>query len=118
MSAVADIKLLAWVLDKLATYSEKHKEQVSEAINAIHAAWTRTYDYLKNKNGEYVPNQELSDLWNEAAHRTRLVNSDLASQLQDKSRFWIHPDLPRQRRILLLTEIVDELERLNKRFEK
>lgn len=117
MSAIADIKLLGWILDKLAAYSDKHKERVSGAISAIHSAWTRTYDYLRNQSGDYVPNQELSDLWNEAAHKTRLVNPELASQLQDKSRFWIHPDLPRQRRILLLTEIVDELERLNKKFE-
>jgi hypothetical protein len=117
MSAISDIKLLGWILDKLAAYSDKHKERVNEAISAIHAAWTRTYDYLKNQSGDYVPNQELSDLWNEAAQKTRLVNPELASQLQDKSRFWIHPDLPRQRRILLLTEIIDELERLNKKFE-
>jgi hypothetical protein len=117
MSAVSDIKLLGWILDKIATYSDKHKERVNEAISAIHAAWTRTYDYLRNQSGDYIPNQELSDLWNEAAQKTRLVNPELASQLQDKSRFWIHPGLPRQRRILLLTEIVDELERLNKKFE-
>ena len=53
MSAIADIKLLGWVLDKLAAYSDKHKERVSEAISAIHAAWTRTYDYLKNQSGDY-----------------------------------------------------------------
>jgi hypothetical protein len=117
MSAISDIKLLGWILDKLATYSDKHKERVNEAISAIHAAWTRTYDYLRNQSGDYIPNQELSDLWNEAAQKTRLVNPELASQLQDKSRFWIHPDLPRQRRILLLNEIIDELERLNKKFE-
>lgn len=116
MSAIADIKLLSWALDKLKSYSDKHKERVNEAISAIHTAWTRTYDYLKNNNGEYVPNQELSDLWNEAATRTRLVDKELAAQLEDKSRFWIHPDLPRQERILMLKEIVDEMERLNKKF--
>jgi uncharacterized protein (DUF2225 family) len=116
MSGLADVKLLGWILDKLMSYSDKNKERASEAISAIHAAWTKTYDYLKNQEGDYVPNQELSDLWNEAAHYTRLVDKELASQLQDKSRFWIHPDLPRQRRILLLTEIIDELERLNKKF--
>jgi len=117
MNIVSDLKLLGWILDKLSTYSDKQRERVNEAINAIYAAWTRTFDYLKNNNGTYVPNQELSDLWNEAAYRTRLVNPELASQLQDKSRFWIHPALPRQKKILKLTEIVDELDRLNKKFE-
>ena len=117
MSALADIKFLTWVLDKLATCNEKQKEQVNEAIKAIHAAWTRTYDYLKNKDGAYVPNQQLSDLWNDAASKTRLINPDLAQQLSDKSRFWIHPNIPRQNRILLLAEVTDEIKRLNKKFE-
>lgn len=116
MSALADIKLLGWVIDKLITYSDKNKVRVNDAIAAINAAWTRTYDYLRNQDGDYVPNQELSDLWNEASRATRMVDEDLASQLKDKSRFWIHPDLPRQKRILLLTEITDESERLEKRF--
>jgi hypothetical protein len=117
MSGLADINILSSVIDKLMAYSDKNKVRANEAISAIHAAWTNTYNYLRNQDGDYLPNQELSDLWNAAARATRLVNPELASQLQDKSRFWIHPDLPRQRRILLLTEIVDELERLNKKFE-
>lgn len=116
MSVVADITLLGWIVDKLLTYSDKQKVRVNEAIASIQNAWTHTYNYLRNQDGEYIPNQELSDLWNDAAMKTRLINQDLATQLQDKSRFWIHPDLPRQNRILLLTEIQDEVERLNKRF--
>lgn len=116
MSAIADILLLGGIIDKIKTYSDKHKVRVNEAIASIQNAWSHTYDYLRNQDGNYIPNQELSDLWNEAAMKTRLVNKELASQLQDKARFWIHPDLPRQNRILLLTEIQDELERLNRRF--
>jgi hypothetical protein len=117
MSGLADVKLLGWIIDKLSTYNDKKKERANEAISAVNAAWTATYNYLRNQDGDYLPNQELSDLWNEAARATRLVNPELASQLQDKARFWIHPDLPRQRRIVLLKEISDELERLNKKFE-
>ncbi len=116
MSVIADIKLLGFIVDKIMSFSDQHKVRVNDAITAIHAAWTRTYDYLINEEGDYVPNQELSDLWNEAARRTRLIDRELASQLHDKSRFWIHPDLPRQNKILLLTEVIDELERLNKKF--
>lgn len=116
MSAIGDIKFLGWVIDKLASYSDKHKVRVNEAISSIQKAWTHTYNYLRNQDGEYIPNQELSDLWNEASRNTRLVDKDLARQLKDKSRFWIHPDLPRQNRILLLKEIVHEVERLEKKF--
>ena len=116
MSAIADVLLLAGIIDKIKSYNDKHKVRVNEAIASIQNAWTHTYDYLRNQEGEYIPNQELSNLWNEAAMKTRLVNKELARQLQDKARFWIHPDLPRQNKILLLTEIQDEVERLNMKF--
>ncbi len=116
MSGIADVKLLGWVIDKLLTYSDTQKVRVNDAIASIQNAWSHTYDYLRNQDGDYIPNQELSNLWNNAAMKTRLIDQELASQLQDKSRFWIHPDLPRQNRILLLTEIQDELERLNMKF--
>lgn len=116
MSAIADIKLLGWVIDKLASYSDTHKLRVNDAISSIHIAWTHTYDYLRNKKGEYNPNQKLSNLWSQAARNTRLVDFELAKKLKDKSRFWIHPDLPRQNRIILLKEIADEVERLEKKF--
>lgn len=116
MNTIGDIKFLGWAIDKLASYSDKHKIRVNEAISSIQVAWTHTYNYLRNQEGEYIPNQELSNLWNEAAKSTRLVDKELGRQLQDKSRFWIHPDLPRQNRILLLTEIQDEVERLNMKF--
>lgn len=116
MNVIGDIKIVGWIIDKLLTYSDRNKVRVNEAIASIQEAWSHTYDYLRNQDGEYIPNQELSTLWNEAARRARLVDRDLGSQLEDKSRFWIHPDLPRQRPILLLKEIQDEVERLNMRF--
>jgi len=117
MSYLADIGILSAVVDKLLQYSDKHKVRVNDAITSISKAWSYTYNYLRNENGEYVANQQLSDLWNDAASKTRLIDRELARQLSDKSRFWIHPDMPRQQRILLLTEVTDELERLNKKFE-
>lgn len=117
MSFLADISILTAIVDKLLQYSDKHKARVNDAITSISKAWSYTYNYLRNENGKYIANQQLSDLWNEAASKTRLINPDLAQQLSDKSRFWIHPNLPRQNRILLLTEVIDEIERLNKKFE-
>lgn len=116
MSGIADIRLLSFILDKILSYSDKHKERVNESIASINVAWMATYDYLRNHDGDYMPNNNLSNLWNEAARNTRLIDPILARQLQNKARFWIHPELPRQERIMLLTEITDELERLNKKF--
>lgn len=118
MSLLGDIKVISWVADKLVSHSDGKKILTNDAITAIHAAWTRTYNYLNNQNGEYIPNQELSDLWNQAANSTRLVNVELAQQLTKKSRFWIHPNLPRQDRIIKLVELTDEMEKLNLKFKK
>lgn len=117
MSFLADLNFLSAIVDKLLQYSDKHKVRVNDAMTSIAKAWNYTYNYLRNERGEYIPNQQLSDLWNEAASKTRLIDKELARQLSDKSRFWIHPDIPRQNRILLLTEVTDEIERLNKKFE-
>lgn len=118
MSFLSDIRSISWAVDKLRTYSEKNKVRTNEALTAIHAAWTRTYDYLRNKDGVYVANQELSDLWNKAAGKTRLIDSELADQLSDKSRFWIHPNMPRQNTIINLVELTDEMEKLNRKLKK
>ena len=117
MNILADINILSGIVDKLLQYSDKQQVRVNDSITAISNAWTYTYNYLRNEKGEYIPNQKLSDLWNEAASKTRLVNIELARQLKDKSRFWIHPDMPRQNRILLLTEITDEIERLERKLK-
>lgn len=116
MNYLADIKILSVVVDKLLQYSDKHKVRVNDAITAISKAWNFTYDYLYNQKGEIVIKTDLADLWNEAADKTRLVNPSLGRKLKEKGRFWIHPNLPRQNRILRLKEITDEIERLEKKL--
>ena len=87
MSALADIKFLGWIIEKFSLYKEKEREKTNEAISAIHFAWSRTYDYLRNNEGDYIPNQELSDCWNDAARCTRLIDPDLAMQLKINQGF-------------------------------
>ena len=118
MQLLADINILSGVIDKLLQFNDKKQVRVNDAITSITKAWTYTYNYIRNEKGEYVPNQELSDLWNDAASKTRLVDYELGKQLTDKARFWIHPDMPRQNRILRLTEITDEIERLEMKLRK
>lgn len=116
MSAIGDVKLLIRIVTTLEAHQDKKKVRVNDAIASIQLAWGHTYDYLRNQGGEYVANVQLFNLWNDAAQKTRLINEDLGNRLQAKARFWVHPNLPRQERILLLTEIQDEVERLNKKF--
>lgn len=117
MKYLDDLKILGDIIDMLLQRRDRDRVRVNEAITSISFAWTHTYDYLRNNQGEFVHNQELSDLWLTAAGKTRLVDLHLANQLQDKARFWIHPNLPRQNNILLLTEVVDEIERLNRKLQ-
>ena len=111
---LAEISIISGIIDKLYSYSNTRKQQVAQAIHSINLAWTHTYNYLVNNKGKYIPNQKLSDLWNTAAKDTRLVDAELGEMLQLKSRFWIHPELPRQERILKLKEVTDKLGRLQK----
>jgi hypothetical protein len=117
MSYLADINILSGIVDKLLQYSDKHQVRVNDAITAISKAWNFTYDYLYNQKGEIVVKTDLADLWNEAAAKTRLVDTSLGRKLKEKGRFWVHPTLPRQNRILLLKEITDEIERLEKKLK-
>ena len=91
-SFLGDLNILSSIIDKLFQYKDKKDVRVNESITAISKAWNHTYNYLRNENGEVIPKTNLSDLWNEAASKTRLVDLRLARQLKDKSRFWIHPN--------------------------
>jgi hypothetical protein len=111
---LAEIGIISGILDAVFRFRRERKEYVAQALKSINVAWTHTYDYLINNKGEYIPNQQLSNLWNTAANDTKLVDVELGSILQLKSRFWIHPELPRQEGILKLKEVIDKTERLQK----
>lgn len=89
-----------------------------EALGAIRKAFNYTYDYLNNNRGNYSPNMELADLWNEASTKVMKVNTGLGDMLANKSRFWAHPEiyfeLNRTVDVPTLKEITDEMERLRK----
>lgn len=115
-----DIKYLLSItkdtLTFLAGRAEKKREKAIDAHEALNKAFISTYDYLRNKNGEYVPNPKLAELWNEASAAVMKINQDLGNSLYYKSRFWLHPDiymrLNREDEILSLNEIIDEMERM------
>jgi hypothetical protein len=120
MAHVLDVSML-WtvVTDIFRTYNDRNNNAI-DALGSVRKAFNHTYDYLRNKNGQYVSNLELSDLWNEASTAVMRVDKSLGNMLGSKSRFWAHPDiyieLNNAENILLLNQIIDEMERLQMRI--
>src|SRR5688500_12106556 len=89
----------------------RKKESIIVAHSAMHKAFIQTYDYLKNKKGNYKPMPALAHVWNEASAAVMKVNPGLGEILYFKSRFWLDPDfyfaLNRQNEIIELTQIIE-----------
>ena|ERR1043165_1839351 len=114
--ALGELSFFWKILNDVTGRLNERNKNTAEAIGAIRKAFLRTYDYLRHKNGEYVPNAELADLWNEASTKVMIVDARLGDMLAVKSRFWGDPDLyfrlNQAENVLELTEITDEMERL------
>ena len=121
MSATFDVTILWTVIQDVLDKLKSKKEDTIEANRLIGKAFNHTYDYLKNKNGAYVPNTDLADLWNDAAAAVLKVDIHLGELLLSKSRFWTHPniyfELGREKEIPELKEIVSEMEKLRLRLK-
>lgn len=104
-------------IKELVSKKGKKKEKVYEAIEAINKAANRTTIYItKSISGTYKSDQELSDLWMEAAKAVRELDDNLYFRLLGKAEYWSNPeDWPEDRvqkaRISLL-EIKREAKKL------
>jgi hypothetical protein len=120
MAAALDIKILWTIFNDIRAFltgqSEKKKINTIEAHKAINTAFIRTYDYLRNRKGQYLPNPELAEVWNAASAAVMQVNESLGNTLYYKSRFWLDPQLyitlNREDEIIELKQIVEEMEKL------
>lgn len=120
MASTWDIGLLWQVVGDVKNLwqdkKERRKEGISKAHEAVNAAFIKTYDYLRNKNGNYQPNIELAEAWNKASSSVMKVNKALGETLYFKSRFWLDPDLyinlNKEGEIIELNRVVDEMGRL------
>lgn len=120
MAGAFEIKIL-WtvgkdVLSYLSGRADNKKGNTIEAHKAINTAFIKTYDYLRNKKGEYVPNPELAEVWNNASAAVMKIDKDMGNTLYYKSRFWLDPDLyfnlNRAAEIIELNQVVEEMEKL------
>jgi hypothetical protein len=119
MAGAFDIKILWTVVKDTFNFfynkANTKKAELIEAHEATNTAFIKTYDYLHNNNGTYVPKPELAEVWNHASAAVMKVDDDLGNLLYHKSRFWLHPDLyinlNREDEIIELNQIVNEMER-------
>lgn len=80
-------------LKELVAKKGKKKEKVYDAIEAINKAANRTTIYItKSISGTYKSDQELSDLWMEAAKTVRELDTDLYFRLLGKAEYWSNPE--------------------------
>lgn len=120
MATAFDIKILWTVFKDIGTFltgqAEKKKINTIESHKAINTAFIKTYDYLRNRNGQYIPNPELAEVWNAASAAVMKVDDGLGNMLYYKSRFWLDPqlyiNLNREDEIIELNQVVDEMEKL------
>lgn len=86
-------------IKELVAKKGKKKEKVYEAIEAINKAANRTTIYItKSISGTYKSDQELSDLWMEAAKAVRELDNNLYFRLLGKAEYWSNPeDWPEER---------------------
>lgn len=117
---IFDLTILWTVLNDVTNGLNRRNDNTIEALGAVRKAFNYTYDYLKNNQGNYTPNMDLANLWNEASTKVMRVDSNLGDLLANKSRFWTHPDiyleLNRMVDIPTLTRITDEMQRLRLRI--
>lgn len=116
MGNVLDLSVLWTVVTDIFRAHNERNNNTIDALGSVRRAFNYTHDYLINKNGEYIPNMELADLWNDASTAVMRVDRNLGEMLGRKSRFWAHPDiyfeLNNAENILAINQITDEMERL------
>lgn len=85
------------------------------AVSSLQRAINATEIYLTTSNRNYVPNENLSNLWLEAFTAMIKIDKKLAGRLRQKSMFWSNP----QRWLQLegAMELIPNLRELNEKCE-
>jgi len=118
--ALFEIQTLLSVYENIKDSLRGRSENIIHGHKVINSAFIKTYDYLRNRNGQYLPNPELAELWNQASAEIMKVDRGLGDMLYYKSRFWLDPqlyiNLNRESEIIELNQIVNEMEKLRMRL--
>lgn len=87
------LKLADSVLGKVLSKKGTRLQKKIEAVRVMQRAVNNTRQYLVDSNDNYVPNAELSNLWNDAFGAMMPIDKTLAVRLNNKSRFWSNPQV-------------------------
>ncbi len=89
--SISVIKFVESLLDKVLTKKGTRITKKVNAVKLMRRALNNTEAYLTKTNHDYSPNEQLSNLWNDAFEAMISIDKDLAWRLDDKSRFWSNP---------------------------
>lgn len=103
------------VLDKVLPKRGTRIKDKIIAVTAMQKAINATEVYLTTSERNYIPNQDLSNLWLDAFTTMVKIDRNLAGRLRDKSRFWSNPQ--RWLREPSAMELVPTLKELNGKCE-
>jgi hypothetical protein len=85
------------------------------AVSTMQKAINHTEAYLVKSDRNFVPNENLADLWIEAFTAMIKIDKNLASRLRQKSMFWSNPQRWLQEDTAM--ELIPDLHELNEKCE-
>lgn len=85
------------------------------AVSSLQRAINATEIYLTTSNRNYIPNENLSNLWLEAFTAMIKIDKELAGRLRQKSMFWSNPQRWLQEDTAM--ELIPDLQELNEKCE-
>ncbi len=109
------VKTADTILEKVLGKKGTRIDNKIVAVTFLQRAINSTEVYLTTSKQNYVPNQDLSNLWLEAFTAMIKIDKSLADRLRDKSRFWSNPQ--KWLRNESAMKLVPDLQELNEKCE-
>ena len=109
------VKTADTILEKVLGKKGTRIDNKIVAVTFLQRAINSTEVYLTTSKQNYVPNQDLSNLWLEAFTAMIKIDKSLAGRLRDKSRFWSNPQ--KWLRNESAMKLVPDLQELNEKCE-
>ncbi len=109
------VKTADTILEKVLGKKGTRIDNKIVAVTCLQRAINSTEVYLTTSKQNYVPNQDLSNLWLEAFTAMIKIDKSLAGRLRDKSRFWSNPQ--KWLRNESAMKLVPDLQELNEKCE-
>ena len=88
---ISGLNLTNSVLDKVLSKRGTKLDKKILAVSLMRKAINNTEAYLVKTDHDYIPNENLSDMWNSAFTAMISIDKELAWRLDNKSRFWSNP---------------------------